>query len=428
MCHQPPKRLMSALLLLLAVALACASSGAQARQPPSAQERRRTKDFGSSLKRLKWDKKQKASVEADGAPGKEKKEKEAGADDEVVRVETSLVVANVLVLDRQGRAVSGLTREDFAVSEDGRPQEVGVFAAGHSAKTPRSIVLVMDYSGSLAPYLNTSVEAAKVLVEMLGPGDRMAVVTDDVKLLVDFTRDKALLKEKLDSLKALGSSQAATHGWGMGHSLQYSALLAVLRELFDEEDVRPVVIFQTDGDELAILRQNSGPGKPPENLLRPFSLADVYHAAEGSGATVYTVIPGPRLIGLSSDERLKRGLGILEAHEEFARAAGAPPLTTPWRSLPVAFVNREVERLLARQKALAVLAELTGGWTQFLEDPSQAAGIYSRISSDIGQRYVVGYYPTNKARDGSRRKVSVGVRGRPDYTLLTRKAYRAPKD
>jgi hypothetical protein len=192
--------------------------------------------------------------------------------------------------------------------------------------------------------------------------------------------------------------------------------------------VRPVVIFQTDGDELAILRQYSGPGRVPETLLRPFSLADVYHAAENSGATVYTVIPGPRLIGLSSDERLKRGLGILEAHDEFSRAAGGPPLTTPWRSLPVDFVNREVERLLARQKALAVLAELTGGWTQFLEDPSQAAGIYSRISSDITQRYVVGYYPTNKARDGSRRKVSVEVRGHPEYTLLGRKAYRAPKD
>jgi VWFA-related protein len=422
MSHSSRTGLMSA-LLCGALALASAA-GAAARQQPPSQAPPRPEDFGSSLKRLKWDGKQKAAVEKEDA---KRKGDGGGADDEVVRVETSLVVSNVLVLNGQGRAVKGLTREDFVVKEDGRPQEVSVFAAGNSARTPRSIVLVMDYSGSLLPYLNTSIEAAKVLVEQLAPGDRMAVVTDDVKLLVDYTHDKALLKEKLDSLKALGTSQAATHGWGTGHSLQYSALLAVLRELFDEEDVRPVVIFQTDGDELTILRRPGGEDRSPL-LRRPFSLADVYHAAEGSGATVYSVIPGPRLIGLSSDERLKRGLGMLEAQDLAASAAGGPPRATLWRSLPVAQIERQVERLHTTQKALAVLAELTGGWTQFLEDPSQAASIYSRISSDIGLRYVVGYYPTNKARDGARRKVSIEVRGHPEYTLLGRRAYRAPRD
>jgi VWFA-related protein len=411
---------------LLCGALVLASAaGAAARQQPPSKDPPRLKDFGSSLKRLKWDEKKKAAVEK---KDEKRKGDGGGADEEVVRVETSLVVSNVLVLNRQGRAVTGLTREDFVVKEDGRPQEVSVFAPGDSTRAPRSIVLVMDYSGSLLPYLKTSIEAAKVLVEHLAPGDRMAIVTDDVKLLVDFTHDKGLLKEKLDSLKALGTSQAATHGWGMGHSLQYSTLLAVLREMFDEEDVRPIVIFQTDGDELAILRGHSGAGRLPATLMRPFSLADVYHAAEHSGATVYSVIPGPRLIGLSKDEQLKRGVGILEAHDEVARAAGGPPLTTPWRALPVAFLQREVERLLVRQKALAGLAELTGGWTEFLEGPAQAAGIYSRISSDVVSRYVVGYYPTNKARDGARRKVSIEVRGHPEYTLLGRRSYRAPQE
>jgi hypothetical protein len=41
------------------------------------------------------------------------------------------------------------------------------------------------------------VEAAKILVDQLGPRDIMAVVTDDVKLLVDFTRDLALERQKL---------------------------------------------------------------------------------------------------------------------------------------------------------------------------------------------------------------------------------------
>jgi VWFA-related protein len=419
MFQRPPTRLTSALLILVALA----SPFAHARQQPPTPERRQ-KDFGSSLKRLKWDGKKKEAVEVDDARDKKAG---GGTDDEVVRVETSLVIANLLVLDPRGRAVSGLTREDFVVGEDGRPQEVSVFAPGDSARTPRSVVLIFDYSGSLGAYLKMSIEAAKVLVEQLRPGDRMAVVTDDVKLFVDYTSDKRLLKEKLDSINSLATGHDPMHGWGAGHSLQYSALLAVLRELFDEEDVRPVVVFQTDGDELTILRRPGGEDRSP-NLRRPFSLADVYRAAELSRATVYSVIPGPRLIGLSSDERLKRGLGILETHDLAAQAAGAPPPATPWRSLLVFQIEREVERLHRMQKALALLADMTGGWTAFLEAPSQAAGIYSRVWADIGHRYVVGYYPTNKARDGKQRKVSIEVRGHPEYTLVGRKSYRAPKD
>jgi VWFA-related protein len=424
MLQRPPTRLMPALLLVVG---ALVSPFAHARQQPLPEERPWQKDFGSSVKRLKWDEQKKAAAEVEDA---RRKEKGAGTDDEIVRVETSLVVSNVLVLNRQGRAVLGLTRDDFVVSEDGQPQEVGVFATGDSAKAPRSIVLVIDYSGSLTPYLKTSVEAAKVLVDQLAPGDRMAIVTDDVKLLADFTQDKKLLKKKLESLKSLAEGYGPTHGWGAGHSLQYSALLAVLGELFDEEDVRPVVIFQTDGDELAVLRLSAD---ADATLRRPFSLGDVYRAAEGSRATVYSVIPGPRLIGLPPDEQLKRSRKMIEARDEAmreaaGRASGGFWTPTHRRTLTVAEQQRYAEHTLLTQKALVGLAQLTGGWTEFLEQPSQAAEIYSLISADISSRYVVGYYPANKARDGARRKVSIEVRGHPEYTLLGRKSYRAPKE
>jgi hypothetical protein len=79
-----------------------------------------------------------------------------------------------------------------------------------------------------------------------------------------------------------------------------------------------------------------------------------------------------------------------------------------------------------RQTALYGLSKLTGGWTSFLDEPSRAAGIYANIFSDIGSRYVVGFYPTNKERDGKRRRVQVEVRGHPEYTILGRKSYYAP--
>lgn len=427
------KLLKSALCLLLA---ASGAARAQTQEPPEKPPKLK-RDFGSSLKRLKWDAGQKAAVEA--APKGAGRDGGGGEEDEVVRVETSLVVCDVLVLDSRGRAVTGLGREDFLVTEDGRPQEVGAFAPGDSANVPRSIVLILDYSGSMRPFIENSVAAAKTLVDQLNPRDRMALVTDDVELLVDFTRDKALLKKRLDGLRRKATSEDFKPG-NYSRSLQYSALMATLREMFDEEDTRPIVIFQTDGDELPWLRDSSVPmyeppvprGMSPRTLQamranseakRPqFSVADVFKTAERSRATVYTVIPGVRLIGLEPGEAPGKAEALRRAYEVSSHAPG--------NAYSVALREHLLEYMVRhwpqQQLALYGLSKLTGGWTSFLEEPSQAAGIYAGIFSDISRRYVVGFYPTNKGRDGKRRRVQVEVRGHPEYTVWGRKSYYAP--
>jgi hypothetical protein len=75
------------------------------------------------------------------------------------------------------------------------------------------------------------------------------------------------------------------------------------------------------------------------------------------------------------------------------------------------------------QDALSAVAPLSGGWTEFLEQPEQADKIYARIFSDINQRYIVGYYPTNRTRDGKRRKIDFQVKGHPEYQILGRRSY-----
>ena len=78
------------------------------------------------------------------------------------------------------------------------------------------------------------------------------------------------------------------------------------------------------------------------------------------------------------------------------------------------------------QQALNGIAPRTGGWTEFLETPEDAEGIYNRILFDINHRYIVGYYPTNKAHDGTRRKIKFAVKDHPEYHVLGRLAYYAP--
>ena len=222
-------------LLICVICAICGSSFAQSSPPP---KRKKLKDFGSSLKRLKWNPEKNAAVEVN-APGTELDE------GDVIRIDTSLVSCELLVVDERGNTVSGLTAEDFSVTEDGAPQTVGHFLKGDNANVPRTIVLIIDYSGSQMPYLKNSVKAAKVLVDKLGPKDLMAIVTDDVELIHDFTSDKKKLKNKLDSLvertRLILDCSAMLVGSKrrFGLSKQYSALMATLNEAFNRRGRSP---------------------------------------------------------------------------------------------------------------------------------------------------------------------------------------------
>jgi len=420
----------------------------------SDREKPRLKNFGSSLKKLKWD------PDRNQTSLRDANTTQSGTDD-VIKFETSLVACDLLVLDKQGHAVEGLKQSDFKITENGTPQEVGHFLLGDNSGLSRSIVLIIDYSGSQFPYIKNSVDAAKLLVDKLGPKDSMAIVTDDVEMIVDFTHDKNALKRKLDSILEKSKGSKGFLGFSrtnrqLGKSAQYSALMATLMEAFTAEDERPIIVFQTDGDEAFYLRNpivvpSLPPNLPPEikleaqmevearkklqhDGLTEFSLDDVYRAVEKSRATIYTVVPGFKLIGLSKEAQVAR---VKEDDE--TRIASAMALVGP--KVREAFKKREEERQkkltpeilqyraeesVKIQAALAEVATISGGWTEFLEDPTQAQAIYSKIFADISQRYIIGYYPTNKEHDGKRRSIGFEVKGHPEYSIIGRKYYYAP--
>jgi VWFA-related protein len=346
------------------------------------------------------------------------------ADEDVVRVDTDLVVCPMLVVDAQGNIVRGLTREDFVVKEDNILQEVATLSLGDNKELARSIVLIIDYSASQLPYIKTSIESAKMLVDKLNPKDRMAIVTDDVRLLVDFTRDKQLLKTQLETLKtsALGGT--------IGASEQYDALLASLNELFNNEDVRPIIIFQTDGDELELLKGSAGLN--PYRLPQKFGLQDILTATEKRRASIYSIISGIKFTGLPDGELLKRARldwdNRQKANLELMRPRNVPALNEKSFDPPKEFLARYGTQWLNRQTVLMGLAKFSGTVPEFLEDPSQADEIYTRVLNDIDRRYVIGYYPTNRTRDGKRRIVNIAVRDHPEYVVWGQKSYFARKE
>jgi VWFA-related protein len=406
------------------ITLACASAALSvsiAAQIPADK----VPQFGSSLKRPR------AEIEPTN-----RKSNPAGLPqpDDIIRVDTSLVSLDVTVTDASGHYVTGLTRDDFAVVEDNQPQTVSTLTLGDdTVRLPRSIVLIFDRSDSELPYLEASIEAAKQLVNQLTPSDEMAIVTDDIELATGFTKDKKKLKRTLDSLEKLTLTGFHTR------SMQFSALLATLRELIDTRTKRAIIIFQTDGDEVTRLG--------PAGQLRQsnYDMDTVYLEVEKSRIKLYTVVPGESVLGMSKDEVANRVKLILEK-EQLARAKYKDMWYGYQRLPPKAQTNsgggpffpgdllkkaREkmfaiaCENILLGQTAAAHVAELTGGWTSFLEKPEQANEIYGRILADINHRYILSYYPTNKGPDGKLRQVKIEVRDHPDYVVQGRTSYYA---
>ena len=402
-------------ILLLFLALVPFSFG----QTPSASpipmqsappEQPRIRNFGSSLKR--YEKKEPKKPQTTNNE----------RDDDVVRVSADLVVSDVLVTNQKGNVILGLQKEDFIVTEDGAPQTVQIFAPGESATVPRSVVLIIDCGIPQVPYMKTSIEAAKILVDKLAPQDKMAIVTNDLKLRLDFTQDKSLLKKTLDSLNA---------GWNW--NIEFNTLLAVLNETFNDERRQRIIIFQGDGTEIIWLKpdkdapyqvsystlERSGLRWTRESSLPKFGFSEVKEAIESSRATIYSVIPGIKFLGLSKEEQLTRAkLSIAEWHKFFKgdKESNMPAIVRYYQ-------YAEAERTTAGQAAMFKVAELSGGFTSFLEKPEDAENVYSDIFTVIKNRYVMGYSPTNRNRDGRLRQLTVQVRNHPEFTVTGRKAY-----
>lgn len=240
------------LLLLGVVSFSFGQTPSAQPSPSPSASPEKTRTFGSSLK--EYERKHRRDSQ-------DKPKSNDANDEEIVRVETDLIINDVLVTNQKGNVIVGLSKDDFMVTEDNAPQEIEMFSFGENTTLPRSVVLIIDCAPPQAPYQKKSIEAAKILVDKLAPQDKMAIVTVDVKLRLDFTSDKTLLKKTLDSLEKKDP-------W-LGWNISFDTLLAVLNEMFNEEDRQRVIIFQGDGNEIIWL-------KPDKDAPYPVSYSTLY--------------------------------------------------------------------------------------------------------------------------------------------------------
>ncbi len=184
-----------------------------------------------------------------------------------LRTESNLVQVNVVVRDRQGRAVSGLTQASFKLFEEGKPREIASFAvettsAPNAAKAPPSlmspsisptdiprpaapaplhfIAMYFDDFTTAAPELAFTKNAAKKFVQQnLSPNDRMAIVTaSQGRITKDYSNDKAQLAEAIDKV-ATHAKFSQTDSPGCPRITPYDAYKMVV--LMDEDAIHSAI-------------------------------------------------------------------------------------------------------------------------------------------------------------------------------------------
>jgi Ca-activated chloride channel family protein len=117
----------------------------------------------------------------------------------------NLVEVYAAVVDQNGTPVTGLTRSDFNVLEDGAPQPLSAFAEGDF---PLSVAVGLDRSFSMATLLPTEVSAARTFLGDLRPQDRSMLIGigSEIETLAPLSGDRTAQMRALDALKPWGTT------------------------------------------------------------------------------------------------------------------------------------------------------------------------------------------------------------------------------
>jgi VWFA-related protein len=146
---------------------------------------------------------------------------EVGPDD-VIKVNTDLVVLDAQVIDKKTRKVFGpLRKEDFQILEENLKQQIVYFGQD---QLPLSVLLLLDISGSVRPVIQTIGEGANNALRHLKPEDEVAIMpfADFPRLIQSFTKDRARTAQRI--------TQASNMDLGSGTML-YDALDKAAREI-----------------------------------------------------------------------------------------------------------------------------------------------------------------------------------------------------
>ncbi len=371
------------LTVLLALSLCSSVLFAQSGRKRAAPPDSKTEKTGSA---------QAAESAATDAEAEGLSESRVGAEgetveDDVIRVDTSLVTVPVTVLDRSGRYVPYLRRQDFRLFEDGVEQKIAYFAA---VDHPFTVVFLIDTSGSTQFRLDEIQDAAMTFVSKLKPEDSVMVMEFDsrIKVLCKATTDRNVIAKAIRRTSTGGSTRL------------YDAVDDVLRKQLRTINGRKAVVLFTDGVDTASTRATY------ESTLRD---------AEEADAPIYSVdydTQGTKGIwggqGMPGSGGVIFGIPIPRPGVPGSGGTGGPGSTPAEYRRGVAYLN--------------ALSDRTGGRFYSADTMMGIGQAFTWIAEELRRQYSLGYYPKLVAKEGQRRQIKVRA-VEPDMVVKARGSY-----
>jgi len=301
--------------------------------------------------------------------------------------DVDIVTVDVAVLDNKGRFIPGIPAGNFRVSEDNVPQPVKSINPGEA---PLTVALVVEFSARFQQFYSQTwfqtLSAAWGFMESLKPDDYVAVVAYDIRpeILTDFTTDKSKVRDAMQRMNIPAFSEANL----------YDALTDTADRMSGIDGRKAIVVITSGIDTFSKLNYGEARKKLQE-----------------SGVPVYPI-------------------GMMQALRIMAEAYGA---LGPIQNLD----------FLQADNALRTFAKETGGMAFFPRFYGEFPTIFQNIQQALRNQYVLTYEPSNKAHDGTYRKIKVELvnpatneplkvtdeKGKPmKYQIIAKSGYKAPRE
>lgn len=281
--------------------------------------------------------------------------------DDVIRVDTSLTNIFFTAADKHKRFVGHLKQEDVRILEDGRPQQIFTFQ--QNIDLPLSTAILIDTSRSEERTLPDEKAAARAFLEaVMRPGrDEASIVsfTGDVTLEQGFTGNIDRLRKAIDRVEFVPPSGYIGGGVVVGGTPPISgqnqalagstaiwdAVWATANELLSDaaEESRRAIILLTDG----------------EDTISQVKMHEAIERAQKADALIYT-------IGIGDSYNF----GVNEGN-------------------------------------LRKISEQTGGRAYFPHSERELREAFAQIQRDLLEQYLIAYSPSNKAQDGTYRRIQI---------------------
>ncbi len=280
-----------------------------------------------------------------------------------LKVQSNLVAVSAIVRDAAGAPISGLTRSDFLLRQDGKPQPITYFSQG--SDLPLTLALMVDTSGSQRAYITDEIVAGRAFFPAMltQPADRAVLVQFDSTILqlAKITNSATTLQHALAYLTQSHDdfvTAANSRGNGHGGTLLYDAICAVSKLELGNQLGRRAMVLLTDGG---------------DNGSR-FSAKDAIRAAQAADIMIYSVF-------------YSNGGGDLGALKDLSKATGGRVFT--------------VSPTMTLQQ------------------------IYASIAADLRQSYELGYAPPD-TRPNKYHKIDLATPGKK-LIVQAREGYFTPK-